>query len=121
MIMTAPRVQRAFTVACALLAACALALIGHRALNDALWSDELLTTNLLDAASLPKLWTGIALGIDGNPPLYLTAAWLMIQPLPKLVSSVAALKLINLVMAAAGVIVLGRLARRLVSPAACWI
>jgi len=105
----------------ALLIVGALAVIGYQSLNDPLRSDELLATNLLGATSLPKLWRGIALGIDGNPPLYLTAAWLIIQPLPKLVSSIAALKLVNLVAAAAGVALLGRLARRLASPAACWM
>jgi hypothetical protein len=115
------RVQRTLTVATALLVVCALAVVGYQSLNDPLRSDELLTTHLLSAATLPKLWKGIALGIDGNPPFYLTAAWLIIQPLPKLVSSVATLKLVNLFVAAAGVVVLGRLARRLVSPAAAWI
>lgn len=105
----------------ALLAACALAVIGYQSLNDPLRSDELFTTSLLNAATLPKLWKGIALGLDGNPPLYMTAAWLIAHALPKLVSSVATLKLVNVVAAAAGVAVLGRLARRLVSPAACWI
>ena len=121
MITTEARVQRSLNVAIALLTICALAVFGYQSLNDPLRSDELLTTHLLDAASLPKLWKGIALGIDGNPPLYLTAAWLIIQPLPKLVSSVVALKLVNLVVAAIGVAVLGRLARRLVSSAAAWI
>lgn len=115
------RVQRFLSVAGALLAACALAVIGYQSLNDPLRSDELFTTSLLSAATLPKLWRGIALGLDGNPPLYLTTAWLIIQPLPKLVSSVAVLKLVNLVAAAAGVAVLCQLARRLVSPAASWI
>lgn len=121
MVTTEHRVQRSIMAACALLTFCALAVVGYQSLNDALRSDELLTTNLLSAASLPKLWSGIALGIDGNPPLYLTLAWLIVQLSPKLASSVAILKLVSLVIAAAGVVVLGQLARRLVSSAACWI
>lgn len=121
MLTTETRVQRIFTMAIVLLAVGALAVIGYQSLNDPLGSDELFTTNLLSAATLPKLWKGIALGLDGNPPLYMTAAWLIVQPLPNLVSSVAALKLANLVAAAIGVAVLGQLARRIVSPAASWI
>jgi hypothetical protein len=121
MLTTELRVQRFLTVACALLAVCAFAVMGHQAVNDLLGLDELFTTRLLNAASLPKLWKGIALGLDGNPPLYMTAAWLIIQPLPKLVSSVVLLKTLNLVAAAAGVVTLGQLARRIVSPAASWI
>ncbi len=104
-----------------LLVACALAVLGYHSLNEQLRSDELFTTSLLSAASLPKLWKGIALGLDGNPPLYMTVAWLIAHSLPKLVSSVAALKLANLLAAAFGVAVLGQLARRVVSPAAAWI
>ena len=103
------------------LAACALATIGFRSIHNALWSDEFLTTNLLQASSLPKLWAGIALGIDGNPPLYLTLAWFILQLLPKAIPSVLILKLVNLGLAGSGVAVLFRLARRLASPAACWI
>jgi hypothetical protein len=121
MLTTELRVQRFLTVVCALLAVCALAVMGHQSVNDLLGLDELFTTSLLSAATLPKLWKGIVVGLDGNPPLFMTAAWLIIQPLPKLVSSVATLKLVNLVAAAAGVVALGQLARRIVSPAATWI
>src|SRR5579871_2483787 len=115
------RMQRSFTLVIALLAACALAVVGYQSLNDPLRSDELFTTSLLNAATLFKLWKGIALGLDGNPPLYMTVSWLIIQPLPVLVSPVAALKLVNLVAAATGVVVLGQIARRIVSPTATWI
>jgi hypothetical protein len=121
MLKTELRAQRLLMMACALLTVCAFAVIGYQSLNDPLRSDELFTTSLLSAATLPKLWKGIALGLDGNPPLYMTVAWLIIAPLPKLVSSVAMLKLANLVAAAAGVAVLGQLSRRIVSPAATWI
>ena len=121
MFTTELRVQRLLTMACALLTVCALAVVAYQSLNDPLRSDELFTTSLLSAATLPKLWKGIALGLDGSPPLYMTTAWLIIHPLPKLVSSIATLKLANLVAAAAGVAVLGHLARRVVSSAAAWI
>jgi hypothetical protein len=106
--------------ACALLIGCMLAIVAFRSLSDQLWSDELLTTHLLKAASLPKLWAGIALGIDGNPPFYLTAAWLLTRSLPDL-ASVMLLKLINVALAAAGVAALWQMARRIVSTNACWI
>ena len=121
MIPAERRVERFLTVASALLAVFAFAVVGYQSLNDPLRSDELLTTDLLSAATLPKLWKGIALGIDANPPLYLTAAWLTIQPLAKVASSVVTLKLLSLAFAATGVVVLSRLARRLVSPTASWI
>jgi hypothetical protein len=121
MVTTEVRVQRYLTLASALLVLCALAVIGYQSVNDPLRSDELFTTYLINAATLLKLWKGIVHGLDGNPPLFMTAAWLIIHPLPKLVSAVATLKLVNLIMAAAGVAVLGLLARRLVSSAASWI
>jgi hypothetical protein len=115
------RVQRTLTVANALLAVCALAVVGYQSLNDPLRSDELLTTKPAERRDPAEIVEGIAIGIDGNPPFYLTAAWLIVQLLPKLVSSVATLKLVSLFVAAAGVAVLDRLARRLVSLAAAWI
>ena len=121
MVPTERKTERLLAIASAVLAVCVLAVIGYQSLNDPLRSDELLTMNLLSAATLPKLWRGIALGIDGNPPLYLTLAWLVITPSQKLVSSVVTLKLANLLVAAAAVVVLGRLARRLVSIAASRI
>lgn len=105
----------------AALAAIMLASIGFRSIGDPLWSDEFLTTSLLQADSLPKLWAGIALGIDGNPPLYLTLLWVVLHAVPQAVSTVVLLKLVNVGFAAGGVAVLYRLARRLASPAACWI
>lgn len=121
MFATEPRLQRFLTTTVAFLVVCALVVIGRESVNDLLGLDDLFTTILLSAASLPKLWKGIALGLDGNPPLYMTAAWLIIQPLPKLISSVALLKVLNIAAAAGGVAVLGQVARRFVSPAAAWI
>jgi hypothetical protein len=113
--------ERFWFFGAAALAACMLALIGLRSISDPLWSDEFLTTSLLQANSLPKLWAGIALGIDGNPPLYLTLLWVVLHGLPQAVSTVVLLKVINVGFAAGGVAVLYLLARRLASPAACWV
>ena len=120
MAQTDPAAKPFPTVALTLLVVCAFAVIGYRSLSDALWSDELLTTSLLSADSLAKLWAGIRLGIDGNPPLYLTAAWLIVKPFTAS-ASVPLLKLINLALAAAGVLVLVQIARRVASRTACWI
>ena len=121
MITTERPTQKSLSMVCALLIVGVLAVFGFRSLNDQLWSDELLGMSLLQAGSLSKLWSGIALGIDGNPPFYLTAAWLITHPLPPLVSPVAVLKLLNLALAAGGVLALGRVALRGASPSACWI
>lgn len=112
---------RSLALMCALLIGGMLGLVAIRSLGDQLWSDELLTTNLLTAGSIRKLWAGIALGIDGNPPFYLTAAWLLTRPLHDFASSVALLKLVNVLLAAAGVAALWHVARRLASAPACWI
>lgn len=113
--------SRTLPLICALLIGGMLAIVAVRTTGDQLWSDELLTTNLLTADSLRKLWAGIALGIDGNPPLYLTAAWLLTRPLPDFAATVLLLKLVNVALAAAGVATLWRIARRMVSANACWI
>ncbi|WP_407157767.1 hypothetical protein [Bradyrhizobium sp. STM 3557] len=106
---------------CALVIGGMLAIVAVRSVSDQLWSDELLTTNLLTANSIRKLWAGIALGIDGNPPFYMTAAWLLTRPLPDFAASVVLLKLLNVVLAAAGIAALCRVARRIASANACWI
>ena len=69
-----------------------------RSLSGPLWLDELLTLTLVRAGSLPKLWSGIIAGIDGNPPLYLTFAWLIIHAVPQALSPVAVLKLTNVIV-----------------------
>ena len=107
--------------ACALIAACTIAIFAFRSLTDPLWMDELLTMKLVQASSLPKLWSGIVSGIDGNPPLYLTTAWLIVHAMPQAISSVAALKLTNVALAIAATFALYRTGRRVVSTTACWI
>jgi hypothetical protein len=116
-----PMTRRWLIAACALLASCAVAMFALRALNDRLWSDELLTTLLLGARDLPTLWAGIALGVDGNPPLYLTGAWLIKAALPQAVSFAATLKLVNLALTGVAVVALCRVGRRILSSEACWI
>jgi hypothetical protein len=118
---TDPIVRRSLKAACALLIGCAVAMFTFRALNDRLWSDELLTTTLLGARDLPKLWVGIVMGTDGNPPFYLTAAWLMKAALPQAMSLVVSLKLVNLVLTGVAVVALCRVGRRVISTEACWI
>ena len=113
--------RRSLKAACALLIGCAAAMFAIRALNDRLWSDELLTTTLLGARDLPKLWAGIVMGIDGNPPFYLTAAWMMAAMLPQAMSLAITLKLVNLLLTGVAVVALCRVGRRVISSEACWI
>src|SRR6202790_2689679 len=106
--------------ACALIACCAIAIFALRSLAGALWLDELLTLTLVRAASLPSLWSGIIAGIDGNPPLYLTSAWLIAHVMPQALPSVAVLKLTNVVLTMAATSALYRASRRVASATACW-
>ena len=116
---TGSSAQKLLQVAGAWLGGCALAAFAVRSVNDPLWADELLTTHLLQADSLPRLWSGIARGIDGNPPLYLTGAWLLTRLLPSAVPIVAALKLLNIAWVGLGLVALWRLARRALSAVSC--
>jgi len=120
MIPNADSTPRLFNAGCALLTACAVLALTIRSVNVSLWADELLTVHLLQADSLPRLWQGIVLGIDGNPPLYLSAGWLLTHLLPPSIPAVAVLKLLNVALVGVGVIALSRLCRRFVSAAACW-
>ena len=107
--------------ACAFVACCTIAIFAFRTLAAPLWLDELLTMTLVQANSLPKLWSGIVGGIDGNPPLYLTAAWLIVHAIPQAVSSVVVLKLTNVALTMAATYALYRVGRRVASATACWI
>lgn len=106
--------------ACALVACGAIAIFAFRSLAGALWLDELLTLTLVRAASLPSLWSGIIAGIDGNPPLYLTSAWLIAHVMPQALPSVAVLKLTNVALTVAATSALYRASRRVASATACW-
>ena len=112
---------RPLQAACALVACGAVLIFAVRSLSGPLWLDELLTLTLVQAASLPKLWSGIIAGIDGNPPLYLTAAWLMTHAAPQALSPVAMLKLTNVALTVAATFALYRIGRRVASASACWI
>ena len=63
---------------------------------------------------------GIVAGIDGNPPLYLTIAWSIAHAMPQAVSSVAVLKLTNVVLTVAATLALYRAGQRVASALACW-
>jgi hypothetical protein len=115
------RATQLLKAACALIAGCAIAIFVFRSLAGPLWMDELLSMNLVQADSLPKLWSGIISGIDGNPPLYLTMAWLIVHAIPQAISSVAALKLTNVALTVVATVALYRVSRRAASATACWI
>ncbi len=112
---------RPLKIACVLVACCAVAVFAARSLGRPLWMDELLTLTLVQATNLPKLWAGIVAGIDGNPPLYLTVAWLIDHAIPRALSPAAVLKLTNVAMAVAATVILYRISRRVASMLACWI
>jgi hypothetical protein len=115
------RATRPLQAAGALIAGCAIAIFVLRSLAGPLWMDELLTMQLVQADSLPRLWSGIISGIDGNPPLYLTMAWLIVHAIPQAMSAAAVLKLASVALTAAAIFALFRIGRRVASAAACWI
>ena len=81
-------------------------------LDHKLWLDDLYTIALIKAPTLGHMLAGVALGIDGNPPLYMTLAWLVAR-LP--VGTVEAkLLALNLAIGAALLATLFRIARRFV-------
>jgi len=96
-------------------AAASLMICVVRSLDGKLWLDELYTGYLLAAPSLPHLWQAIVWGIDGNPPLYLTAAWLVVHATAQIFSWVAVLRWLNVVLAIAALAALFRASRRFVS------
>jgi hypothetical protein len=103
----------------ALIASAAVVIFLWRSFAEPLWLDEVLTVTLVQAHSLPKLWAGIIAGIDGNPPLYLTLAWLITHALPS-AASIAALKLASVIMTIAAIFTLYRGSLRVASPLASW-
>jgi hypothetical protein len=115
------RMTRALQAAGLFLVCCAIAIFAFRSLAGPLWLDELLTMTLVQADSLPRLWSGIIAGIDGNPPLYLTMAWLIVHALPLMLSPVTALELTNFALTMAAIFALYRAGRRVASATACWI
>jgi hypothetical protein len=119
--MTAVPTLRTLRIACGIVVACAITLFLWRGLNARLWLDELLTLNLIQAASLPKLWAGVIGGMDGNPPLYLTLAWLIAQATPSAISPVAVLRLVNVMATIGAVFALYRVSTRVASGLAAWI
>lgn len=84
------------------------------AFRQKLWLDDLYTLNLIQAHDLPHLWQAIALGIDGNPPAYLTFAWLLTHLLPQLPAEVS-LRLANVALVAGALWALVAATRRFTS------
>ena len=105
---------------CLGIAGCAIFVFTWRSSAQPLWLDELLTMTLLQANSLPKLWAGIVVGIDGNPPLYLTLAWLVSHLLPEALL-IPALKLAGVTITIAATFALYRVSVRVASPVASWV
>ena len=60
------RATRLLKAAGALIAGCTIAIFVSRSLAGPLWMDELLTMKLVQADSLPRLWSGIISGIDAT-------------------------------------------------------
>jgi len=99
----------------------AAAIFVSHSFNAKLWLDDLFTINLMAAANLTDLWAAITSGIDANPPLYMTAAWLIVHALPRSVSWIEALTWLNVILIAAALGVLFSIGRRLVSSQASWM
>jgi hypothetical protein len=99
----------------------AIVIFVTRSFNTKLWLDELFTVSLLGAGNLPDLWAAIASGLDGNPPLYMTAAWLIVHALPQTASTIAALTWLNVALTIGAFACLFRIARKLVSIPASWM
>jgi hypothetical protein len=112
---------RLLGAAAALVALGAIATFEIRSLDTHMWTDEIYTLMLTQADTLPKLWAGIASGIDGNPPLYLTLAWILARAAPSSESVVALLRTENLVLTIAATVILYRLSLRAASVLAAWI
>jgi hypothetical protein len=105
---------------CLAIAGCAISIFVWHSLAEPLWLDELLTMALLQARSLPKLWAGIVLGIDGNPPLYLTFAWLGVHQMNS-AWAIMALKLASVAMTIAATFAVYRVSVRATSSLASWM
>ncbi len=112
--------HRLLKPACMAVVCASLAVFATRSVGERLWLDELLTMALIQAHSLPKLWAGIALGIDANPPIYLTLAWLLAKAFPASASVAIGFKLVNIAVTVAAVLALYRISLRMVSPMAAW-
>jgi len=99
----------------------AAAVFISRSFDAKRWLDDLFTVKLMAAANLPDLWAAITSGIDANPPLYMTVAWLVVHALPRSVSWVEALTWLNVAFTVAALAVLFRISLRLVSSPASWM
>jgi hypothetical protein len=109
---------RIFSASFAFLAA---VIFVSRSFDAKLWLDDLFTVNLLAAESLTDLWAAITSGIDANPPLYMTGAWLIVHAMPRSISWIEALTWLNVALIVTSLVVLFRIGRRLVSSQASWM
>lgn len=80
-----------------------------------LWLDELYTTTLIGAPDLGRLWDAALRGVDGNPPLYMSLAWLLAPAAHAEPERI--LRSANLALMAATAVLMYRLGRRLAAPA----
>ena len=109
-----PSLERAavLCVGIAMLGAACWRVVGS--FGSMMWLDELYTTTLIGAPSLGHLWDGALRGVDGNPPLYLSLAWLMAAAVPADPERV--LRAFNLIVLAATTALLYRIGRRVAAP-----
>ncbi len=76
--------------------------------------DELYTLTLTGTPDLRLVWSGAMSGVDGNPPLYLSLAWLATRVAPE--DPVHVLRLLNLALLAGAGAVVYRILRRVADP-----
>ena len=109
-----PSVVRSVILIAAAVMLCAACWRVAASFGSMMWLDELYTTTLIAAPSLGHLWDGALRGVDGNPPLYLSLAWLVTSAVPADPERV--LRTLNLVALAATAALVYRLGRRVANP-----
>ena len=109
-----PSVVRSVILIAAAVMLCAACWRVAASFGSMMWLDELYTTTLIAAPSLGHLWDGALRGVDGNPPLYLSLAWLVTSAVPADPERV--LRTLNLFALAATAALVYRLGRRVANP-----
>lgn len=84
------------------------------------WLDDLYTVSLIQSPDLKTLWRGIRLGLDGNPPEFLSLAFLATHYLPTSQVELI-LRTVNLVLTGIGFLALYRMSRRFAAPVVCLL
>ena len=82
--------------------------------------DDLFTIVLNDAPDLETLWRGIILGIDGNPPEYLSLVFVLTH-FGTDAQGVIILHIVNLALVSIALFALYRISRRFCSPEICLL